>query len=473
MASELERFYRAKAKAGMDGDYGYDNDGNLVQRDGKGSVIKTITLPTYRRPTDEEYDVMEQTHREAIAVAERLVDEARSALYTMSQNPERNDSTMLRLNRAVMEEESKLVRIRFPLMYVAYEEDVPIKQVDFTQLTNNRKLPYDLAILQTRPFPLQEQYVRVGENPEKPLVSVAEVKSRIKAAEKEPVIVFEGPDSDDYGYLSLDWAVTIEFDSTMYYSAKQAIYAELAKFFNDEVHLPQLLAAKTADEVNYSLEDVPGENNEDKWNEQLRRLLYDVNMAKFKQYPALAVKLLETKNAILGAYLPGDMVIGTGISIDNLDAKDPSKWGENVLGKALMNIRDVLKKEAVSDVSSGADAMPLAMPDAMPLAMPDAADATATTSRKKSRDKPSVGKPSVGKPSVGKPSVGTFAPSTGTASDITIPSIAVAEEQPLMEEAPIAQQPIAQQPMAQQPIAQGGVTKRTLRMSGQRKNVSA
>ena len=347
MEDELRWFYMQKAKHGLNSnEYGYDADGNLVQRDNKGTVIKTITLPTYRRPTNEEYDIMEKTHREAIAVAEHAVDEARSALYAMSQNPERDISTMLRLNRAVVDAESKLVLVRFPLMYIEYvHEGIPIKTVDFTQPNNNRKVPYMMGFLETRPFTLQEQYVRVGENPEMPFVSVAEAKSRIKAAEKAPVIVFEGTQSDDYGYLSLDWAVTIDFNSTMYHSAKQAIYAELAKFFNDQVHLPQLLAAETADEIDYSLEDVPGENNEEKWNQQLRKLIYDVNLAKFKQYPELAGKLLETKNAILGAYLPGDAVIGTGISIDNVDAKDSSKWGENVLGKTLMNIREVLQAE--------------------------------------------------------------------------------------------------------------------------------
>jgi ribA/ribD-fused uncharacterized protein len=452
MATELERFYRAKAKAGIDGNYGYDNDGNLVERDGKGTVIKTITLPTYRRPTNEEYDVMEQTHREAIAVAERAVDEARSALYAMSQNPERDDSTMLRLNRAVMEEESKLVRIRFPLMYIAHLENIPIKQVDFTQPNNDRKVPYDLAILETRPFTLQEQYVRIGENPEVPLVSVAEAKDMIKAAEKEPVIVFEGTESDDYGYLSLDWSVMIEFHSTMYHSAKQAIYAELAKFFNDEVHLPQLLSAKTADEINYSLEDVPGENNADKWNEQLRKLVYDVNLEKFKQYPELAAKLLETKNAILGAYLPGDSIIGTGISMENVDAKDPSKWGENVLGKALMNIRDVMRESAAPPaepaVAVPADTVPA---DAVP----------AAPSRKKR----------------GKPSVGTFAPTEEAIPPIVLPSLEEppmaqpVAEQPVAEQ-PVAEQPVAEQPAAQPPVAQGGKAKRTLRVNAQQKNKS-
>lgn len=378
MASELRRFYIAKEKAGLNGPYGYDTDGNLVQRDKNGTIINTITLPTYRRPTEEEYDMMEKTHRDAIAIAEREVDNARSALYEMSQNPERDDATIFHLNRMVGDAESKLVVTRFPLMRVniiypdSKSEKIVIKQLDFTQPNNDRRVPYNIGILETRPFTLQEQYVRVGENPEKPMVSVAEVKERIKAAEVAPVIVFEGTASDDYGYLSMDWAIMIEFNSTMYRSAKQAVYAELAKFFNDQVNLPQLLTAETADEVNYSVEDVPGENNIDKWNAQLRKLIYDVNVAKFKQYPELAAKLLETKNAILGAYLPGDMMIGTGISIESADAKDSSKWGENILGKALMSIRDTLKTEK-------------------PVMMEPVVEAPVPAPRKKSMGKPKVG----------------------------------------------------------------------------------
>ena len=425
MEDELRRFYSQKEKDGINGkEYGYDADGNLIRRDNKGTVIKTITLPTYRRPTEEEIDVMEQQRKEAIAVAESVFDDARSALYEMSQNPERDDSTMLRLNRAVVEAESKLITTRFPLVHIDYVANIPFKQVDFTQPNNDRKVPYLMAILETRPFRLQEQYVRIGEAPKRPMVSVAEAKERLKEAEKAPVIVFEGTESDDYGYLSLDWAVMIDFNSTMYHSAKQAVYAELAKFFNDEINLPQLLAAKTADEIDYSVEDIPGENNKDKWNEQIRKLMYDINLVKFKQYPELAAKLLETKNAILGAYLPGDMLLGIGISIESLDAKDPSKWSENVLGKALMNIRDVLKHN-------------------LPVAPA-------------SIQEPSIRKKSRGKPSVGKFPVTTSASqdTSVTGTQIKIPSIAVADVP--LEEAPLV-----------------NATRRTLRMGGRNKVASS
>jgi ribA/ribD-fused uncharacterized protein len=346
--SKLRGFYKAKAKAkDVRGDiYGYDTDGNLVEK-AKGTVVKTIALPIYRPPTTEEIDIMEKERQEAIALANRVVDEARAALYAMSHNPERDDSTMVRLNRMVMEADCKLCVARFPLMYINKEEGIKIKQLDFTQPTEKRALPYAVSIIETRPFPLQAQYVRIGEPAPAPFVSVEEAKNIIKEAAGVPIIVFEGADSNEYGYLSMEWAVVLEYNSTTYQSVYQAIYSELAKLFDDQEHLPQLLAAKTADEISYSVEDVPGdlEQNKEKWNEQLRKLIYQVNLAKFRRYPELAAKLLETKNAMIGAYEPGDEIIGIGISLENVDSKDPAKWGENVLGKALMNIRDVLRAE--------------------------------------------------------------------------------------------------------------------------------
>ena len=51
---ELKRYYKEKAK--KPALYGYDEDGNLIEKNREGTVIKTIPLPTYRPPTFEEYD---------------------------------------------------------------------------------------------------------------------------------------------------------------------------------------------------------------------------------------------------------------------------------------------------------------------------------------------------------------------------------------------------------------------------------
>jgi ribA/ribD-fused uncharacterized protein len=134
----------------------------------------------------------------------------------------------------------------------------------------------------------------------------------------------------------------------MYNSARQALAAELAKGFNDEQNLQRIMTAESPQEITYELSDVPGEAdaNEPKWNDLTKRLLYDINIVKFNQYPELAGRLLETKNAQLGAYIPDDNLLGIGISLDNVQSLNPVNWtGQNLLGKALMDIRQKIRSD--------------------------------------------------------------------------------------------------------------------------------
>ena len=57
-SEELYRFYKEKRKNPHL--YGYDDDGNLIELNKEGTVIKTIALPEYRSLTMEEYDEMSQ-----------------------------------------------------------------------------------------------------------------------------------------------------------------------------------------------------------------------------------------------------------------------------------------------------------------------------------------------------------------------------------------------------------------------------
>ena len=385
MADELKEFYTAKLKPKKGFSYGYDDAGNLVIRN-KEEVVKTITLPVYRPPTLSEMKSMEESRHEAIALANREVDNARMVLYKESQKPkeERDDKVMVRLNRAVVEADSRLNTARFPLQRIDRVDGIRIRELDFTQLTETRVLPYPVSIIETRPYTLQDQYVRIGAPSEKPLISVAEAKNAMKMAEQVPVILFEGPDTNDYGYLSLKWPAVFEFNSNTYHSAYHAIYAELAKHFDDTIHLPQLLAAKTANDIDYSVTDVPGdseqnkEKNKEEWNQKLRSLLYDVNLVKFNKYRALGVQLLETGNAMIGAYQPDDTLIGTGIPIESPDAKDVSKWSENALGKVLMNIRDILRRDVAAPMVE-----PMTAPIEASMAAPVAASVASSITKMK------------------------------------------------------------------------------------------
>lgn len=378
-SEELKRFYKAKVKKPTL--FSYDDDGNLVELNKEGTVIKTIPLPDYRAPTYEEFDEMELKRNEAIAIANKEFEDFRRELRDALNRPDIPQSEVLRINRKVKEADIKLQAIRFPLQYIEQEDGISINRIEFDNTYEKRKFAYPFYFLKERPYSLQEQYVRIGKAAVKPMISVAEAKAANELSNASVVILFAEPETNDYGYLSLKWTVEIEFNGTMYNSAQQAIYAEIAKGFNDQENLQKIMIADTPDEIVYNLDDVPGDSdsNETKWNDLTKQLIYDVNISKFNQYPELSARLLETQNSKLGAYLPDDNLIGIGISLDNIQSKNPINWtGQNLLGKALMDIRDKIRtdREVIQQASVPSQPVPRRKkPSVLPTTVTSFADA--------------------------------------------------------------------------------------------------
>jgi hypothetical protein len=348
--SELTRFYQSRAKevtaqhtkkSKKEPKFGYDKDGNLTEQD--GSNLKTIPLPTYRAPNLEELDEMEKQRMKAIADASQAFDVARSELYEAIHTARVTDPSIVSgLNRRVLEADQRLQVVRFPLQHIAKVYPVKIRDLDFNQPQEARKFPYQIAMLQTNAFPLQEQYVRIGIAAPRPLVSVEEARAQAD----ETVLVFAEPDSNPHGFLSLSWAVDLIMSGRSYHSAKQALAGELAMHFKDEANYKKISEAETADAVSYSVENTPGgkDKNQGEWNKKQSELIYSVNKIKFTAYPTLAKQLLDTKYAILGAYLPNDTILGIGISINDPKSTIRKNWsGQNELGKALMKLREEIR----------------------------------------------------------------------------------------------------------------------------------
>ena len=346
MADGLKKFYAGREKHGKDR-FDYDDDGNLVERNKQGVVIKTISLPVYRPITLLEFKEMDDARTLAIREAIEIFDRARMALFEEMQKGEFRDLTrVLALNEEVATADIRLQKVRFPHRTLEREE-LQIRKIDFTQPNETRKFPYSTTILRVNPYPITEQYVRVGEPVEKPLISLEEARS-------EQVVLFGDASNVDYGCLSQDWEIALEIQSivdgksTMYQSATQAILGELAKFFQDQEHLEKIMSAASPDDIQYTVEDVPGnhDENEVRWKDQYQRLMYEVNLKKFMQYPELALRLLQTGQMRLGAYKPKDNLIGIGLSSDDARANNPAMWtGQNQLGVVLMRIRDDLREK--------------------------------------------------------------------------------------------------------------------------------
>jgi len=352
MSDELQKYYKEKAKAEIIklqpgtkkplSSYEYDDAGNLVERKGR-EIVKTIPLPHYRSIMVDEKFALEQERKDAIAQASKAFDDARMALHAEYHKAEPSEYAIHQLNEAVELADLQLLQVRFPLQHIESNRGVQIRQLDFSQMDEIRKYPYAVAILETSPFQLTDLYTREGEPGSRPFVSLAEARKMVI----DPAIVFDNmnPNSEGYGFLSLSWPVEMEYEGTLYHSARQALFAEMAKSFGDEAHRQIIMAAEKPEDIHYVVDDVP-DTTDAAWNTTLENLIQDVNLQKFILYPELAGRLLETRNAPIGAYEPDDNTIGTGIPLNSLYAKNPLYWtGQNLQGKALELIREVLRQQ--------------------------------------------------------------------------------------------------------------------------------
>jgi len=86
--------------------------------------------------------------------------------------------------------------------------------------------------------------------------------------------------------------------------------------------------------------------NEEVWNKKRYKIMVKGLYAKFSQNLDLKLELLNTQNKILVEASPFDNIWGIGIGVEKALKMDPSQWkGQNLLGKALMEVREMLKNK--------------------------------------------------------------------------------------------------------------------------------
>lgn len=143
--------------------------------------------------------------------------------------------------------------------------------------------------------------------------------------------------------MSQWWPHSFTEDGTVYKTAEHYMMAGKAKLFNDTVIFEKILSKDSPKDVKDLGRQVKNFDVE-VWNTEKYNIVKQGNLLKFSQNETLKEFLKQTKNKILVEASPVDPVWGIGLAEDNADAKDPSKWkGENLLGFALMEVRDELK----------------------------------------------------------------------------------------------------------------------------------
>ena len=81
------------------------------------------------------------------------------------------------------------------------------------------------------------------------------------------------------------------------------------------------------------------------WDKVKYSIVLNGNYYKFSQNPEMRDFLISTGDKILVEASPLDRIWGIGLSAQDHNANKPEAWkGENLLGFALMEVRDELKK---------------------------------------------------------------------------------------------------------------------------------
>lgn len=345
----LRSLYKGRSKPNKRDRYPYNRDGNLEERDSSGAVVRTHAFPTYRPLQPDERKEMEEARKLSIAEATDMYQQARVKLHQEYQNPERTMQSVLECNRALERADEKLKSTRFPLYYVAKEDDVVIRTMDFNQPNEIRKYPYAVTMTYHFPYKLQEFYVRVADAGVAPHISVAEVKE----SSPTPIIFSEqNVDQHPYGFLALNFKTLIQLKNdakqiVSYPTARHALLAHMAMEFKDDENRQRIVQTENPALLTYSVTDTPGGSaNQEEWDKRLKKWIGKVVLAKFTQHPEWAARLKETAPAMLGADEKEDDKIGIGFGSDHPDASRPSKWKKNWLGRALMLVREsLLQKE--------------------------------------------------------------------------------------------------------------------------------
>ena len=128
-----------------------------------------------------------------------------------------------------------------------------------------------------------------------------------------------------------------------YHTTEQYMMAHKALLFGDEEVYRQIMAAYHPIEYKKLGRKVRNFKPEP-WDSKKSEIVVEGNKAKFSQNPDLKDFLLSTEDAILVEASPSDKIWGIGLDRETAQKGTVEQWqGENLLGCALMEVRDWLK----------------------------------------------------------------------------------------------------------------------------------
>lgn len=134
-----------------------------------------------------------------------------------------------------------------------------------------------------------------------------------------------------------------KYKGLIFYNSEQAFMWEKAIFFNDMKIAKQIVENPDPARCKLLGRKVRG-FNAFKWSEVSYDIMVAVNLAKFNQNSRLKHTLISTGDRIIVEASPYDQIWGIGLHWRDDNCLDENKWkGQNLLGKALMEVRRKLR----------------------------------------------------------------------------------------------------------------------------------
>ena len=142
------------------------------------------------------------------------------------------------------------------------------------------------------------------------------------------------------------WSSPFIVENVKYDTAEHWMMAQKALLFNDKEIFEKIIVAKSPAEAKALGRQVRN-FDEATWISNRFDIVFQGCIAKFTQHKDLKEFLLSTQKRILVEASPNDRIWGIGLAANDEKSKDPRTWnGLNLLGFALMEARDFIRKDA-------------------------------------------------------------------------------------------------------------------------------
>jgi ribA/ribD-fused uncharacterized protein len=180
---------------------------------------------------------------------------------------------------------------------------------------------------------------------------IEKIKEIARLKPETPVVYFWGhtpnPKKMTAACFSQWYDCYFEVDGIQYHTTEQYMMASKARLFGDEEVFREIMEADSPFDYKKLGRKIRG-FEQTLWDARKYDIVVEGNKAKFGQNRDIREFLLSTGEALLAEASPYDKIWGIGLDRETALKGTAEQWqGENLLGCALMEVRDWLRESQV------------------------------------------------------------------------------------------------------------------------------